>query len=163
MAVRTIPLTQGKEALVDDQDYEFLNQWKWYADKRKHTWYASRNRRKSEGSPRTILMHEALLPDSKGVDHKDGDGLNNQRSNLRPASTAQNNRNTTKRANTSSRFKGVYWHKSTGKWQARIGTGVSGQHIYLGEFESELDAAKAYNKAAAEKFGEFARLNECHG
>lgn len=153
--MKEIPLTQGQVALVDDEDFEAMSKFKWFADKRRRTYYAARNLRVAEGrGKRTVHMHAELLRVDGYVDHKDGNGLNNQRYNLRPATTGQNVINSAKRrtARTSS-FKGVYLHKSTGKWMARL----AGK--FIGYFDSEIDAAKAYNAAALAKYGEFAKVN----
>lgn len=166
LLMKKIPLTQGKYALVDDQDYEFLSQWKWHAVKymRNQTiefWYARRS------SPRpnkiTIHMHREVLlragfSDFPQCDHIDSDGLNNQRHNLRPATVNQNGCNRIKRNGCSSRFKGVHWHKSKGVgWMATIFH--EGKLNYLGTFENETEAAKAYDAAAIRIFGQFAKLN----
>jgi hypothetical protein len=102
-------------------------------------------------------MHKLITGWPK-TDHIDHDGLNNQRSNLRPATTAQNNHNQRPQRNTSSRFKGVTWHKRIGKWQAAIK--VADKNRHLGVFPDEEDAARAYNAAAVEAYGEYAYLNE---
>lgn len=121
---------------------------------------------RSEYSPkRTIYMHREIVCASRGVevDHKDLDGLNNQKHNLRTATKAQNCRNRGKRDHqggvpTTSRFKGVGMRRDTGRWRAFIR--VRGLLIILGHFEDEIEAAKAYDRAARHHFGEFARLNE---
>lgn len=164
--MKLIALTRGLHAKVDDEDYKFLNQWKWHArrSRRKQTtdtWYAQRT------SPRPnkkhIHMHREVLrrmgfTDFPQGDHRDSDGLNNQRYNLRPATVKQNGWNRRKRSGCSSRFKGVHWHKANGPgWMAVIH--LEGKLNYLGTFEKETDAAKAYDTAARSHFGEFANLN----
>jgi len=148
---KSIPLTQGKMALVDDEDFDKLNQYKWCFDGQ----YAQ-----SKIGNKTTRMHRVIF-DSPQVDHVDGDGLNNQRSNLRACNHTQNQMNSVKRKSLSiklsSKYKGVSWHKQTEKWRARIQT--SQGCLYLGLFEVEEDAARAYDEAAKENFGEFARLN----
>lgn len=106
-----------------------------------------------------ISLHRliTLAPRGVQVDHRDGDGLNNQLSNLRFATSQQNQCNQRKQLGTSSRFKGVVWHKGGNKWMAQ--TKVFGRRMYLGLHETEEDAARAYDRAALEYFGEFARLN----
>lgn len=150
--MKTMPLSQGKIALVDDSDVAFLSQTKWCVSNR----YAA-----GWWKGRMEYMHRVLLPEADEVDHVDGDPLNNQRYNLRSVTHGQNMHNFRKptayggRA-LSSRFKGVCWAR-TG-WQAQIA--FQKKHIYIGKFASETDAARAYNEAALRYFGEYARLNE---
>ena len=154
---KQIPLTQGKVALVDDEDFEWLNQWKWCVKKEKDTCYAIRGQRQ-DGKIAQIRMHREILKPSIGmeVDHKDGNGLNNQRYNLRSATHAENIRNQ-KRRNGTSKFKKVSWHKRNRNWQVKIG--INGRRIHLGHFKSEWQAAKAYDDAAKRLFDVFARTN----
>jgi len=153
-----IPLTQNKVALIDDEDYEKIKPFKWCASYEGRTgrWYAVS--RVSMG--RVIRMHRLIL-DAEGtnleVDHKDNDGLNNQRNNIRLATRGQNNANRVKGAGFSSEFKGVYWDDSKHKWAAQIC--VDYQKKTLGRFSSEVEAAKAYDEAALEAWGEFAKVN----
>lgn len=136
--MKLIQLTRGKFAQVDEADYEYINQWKWYADKNNTSWYAKRNNGKS-----TITMHQQLMGKKigKAIDHKDRNGLNCQRDNLRFCSRSENQCN--RRAWGISKYKGVYFTKR-GKWMSRISFGL--KRIYLGVFESEIEAAMAYNK-----------------
>jgi AP2 domain len=158
--MKLIPLTQGKFALVDDEDYDYLMQWKWQARKSTYsdTWYALSHER---GSHKSILMHRIILraPNGVRVDHRDRIGLNNQRLNLRLASSNENARNTGMRSHNKSGFKGVSWDKRKGKFQAQIR--VNGKTISLGYFHADciLDAARAYNEAAIRLHGEFAYQN----
>lgn len=151
--MREIPLTQGKVALVDDEDFEWLSQYKW------HFTMGYVAHRFGYRGP-IVLMHRMILkpPRDMDIDHRDGDGLNNQKSNIRICTTQQNLRNTKKRHGTSSIYKGVNFHRQRGKWAACIH--LDGKGIYLGLFVTEKEAALAYNKAASELFGEFAKLNE---
>lgn len=142
-------------ALVDDGDYEYLNQFRWSVGKSGKILYAIRATR-VDGKIIMQFMHGAIM-NAKGVDHIDGNGLNNQRSNLRLCTQSENGMNMRNRENTSSIYKGVYFSKSAQKWCAAIKINRKG--ISLGLFVSELDAAKAYNAKAIELFGEFARLN----
>lgn len=156
---REIPLTQGKVTLVDDADFDWLSQWKW----RYHsTGYAIRRRQKADGpGSENIRMHRLILspiPEGYEPDHIDGDGLNNQRANLRLATHSQNHANRGMQRNNTSGFKGVSWQKKRKKWEARIR--VNGHNVYLGYFDDIIEAARAYNRAAVKHFGEFARLND---
>jgi hypothetical protein len=158
--VREIPLTQGKVALVDNEDYEELVQYKWYAHKQDHRWYARRNTRTVTGKRTTVRMHREIMGEAPGqdVDHWDGDGLHNWRENLRYCNDAENSGNAHhKQANCTSRYKGVSWFKSHGKWRAKIAFNY--KSIHLGLFDNEDDAARAYNAAARQYFGEFACPN----
>ena len=155
--MKRIPLTKGREALVDDTDYEFLSQWKWCVHDGR---YAVRATRNAEGARKTIHMHRVVAERAgytvtMHVDHKDGNGFNNQRANLRPASHQSNLANRGPQRNNTSGFKGVV--RKSGKWVAKIK--VSQRTLFLGYFDSKTDAALAYNIAAREFFGEFAYQN----
>lgn len=130
--MKLIPLTQGQFAMVDDGDYDELMKFKWWAKKGKNTYYAGRR----NGRLNT-LMHRHLMGDIKGVayDHADGNGLNNQRSNLRVATSQENSQNRTKQSNCSSKYKGACWEKRIGKWVACIR--INCKHISIGRFNSE--------------------------
>ena len=158
---REIPLTQGKVAIVDAADYEWLSQFRWrvYKGKRRQVWYAVRHLRLSSGKWSSMRMHREILGALPGqfVDHKDGDGLNNTRSNLRICTSQQNQFNTPGLASTSSRFKGVSWEKRRGWWIASIR--MQGKSHFIGSYHDEIDAARAYDAVAKELHGEFARLN----
>ena len=148
-------------ALVDDEDFEELNNVKWYALWNPHTktFYAVRNIRVRNGKRTMISMHRIIMNTPKGMDtdHQDGDGLNNQRTNLRVCTNAQNNQNKSKYSNNITGFKGVVLHKEAKKFQAQIF--VNRKHINLGLFNSLKKAALAYNEAAKKYHGEFANLN----
>jgi len=155
---KTIELTQGKVALVSDNKYEYLNRWKWCAVFKRGKWRAMR--KQWFPTIKTIYMHRAIMniTDPKIlIDHKDGNGLNNCKSNLRIVTTAQNSMNAKKAANKSSIYKGVCFHKREKKWYAYIRKNY--KLISLGYFNEEIEAAKAYNEKAKELFGEFANLN----
>jgi len=121
--VKQIPLTQGKYAIVDDEDFVILNQHKWNAVQYKgnKTWYAKRNQRVN-GRQRTVLMHRQVMsaPPGLSVDHINHNGLDNRKSNLRICSHKENMFNRTPDNNTSSRFKGVYWCRNINKWRAYV-------------------------------------------
>lgn len=151
---------QGKNrgkyvALVDDEDFEYLNQFMWHALKHGNTFYALRAL-KDNGKKASQYMHCAIMG-GKGIDHIDHNGLNNQRSNLRLCSQSQNVMNARKAPNRTSVYKGVCFNKAARKWEAQII--INGYRIHLGYFISETDAALAYNEKATELFGEFACLN----
>lgn len=152
---REIPLTQGKVALVDAADCDYLMQWKWCAVNNRNLWYAERQVR-VEGKKTHIRMH-ALLLGQKGVDHINHDSLDNRRANLRIVTHQQNTFNQRAARGSSSVFKGVGWHKASGQWRARIVPG--GKEHHLGFFDDELKAATAYDDAARKLFGPFAHLN----
>lgn len=155
---KQIPLTQGKFALVDDEDYDFLMQWKWHFNPA-GAGYAKRTISLGDGKFKCIQMHRLLLNVGVGIsiDHIDRNGLNNQRINLRIANQSENMRNRESFKKSTSKFKGVYWKKSNKKWVAEIN--FNKEKKYLGIFSSEIEAALAYNKAAIELFGDFSILN----
>lgn len=158
--MKRIPLTQNKFALVDDADFQKINQHKWSASKRINTYYALRYIGGGRKRPRFCLMHRDILGlqkgDGKHTDHIDGNGLDNQRSNLRVCTQQQNAFNQRAQRG-SSRFKGVHWFKRCRIWQANIRHEY--RTIHLGYFKNEVDAAEAYDRAAKRLFGNFARLN----
>lgn len=156
--MKLIPLTQGLFAKVDDEDFDYLSQFKWCSQKNNNgkVIYAIRNTPRVNGKQKTIRMHIEIMG-FKGIDHVDHDGLNNQKLNLRAASKSQNSMNTKKIANVSSIYKGVCWSKTKNKWVAQITLNLKVMHI--GYFSSELEAAKAYNARATILFHDFANLN----
>ena len=160
--MKEIQLTQGKVAIVDDEDYKYLNQWKWHTqESRPGKFYAARNI-SVNGKKKIELMHRLILKlDTTAihVDHIDNDGLNNTRKNIRACNNTENQRNRSKSINNKSGFKGVSWHKLQKKYQAHISDNNS-RLIYLGRFTCPIEAARAYNAAALIHHGEFARLNE---
>lgn len=164
--VRSIQLTRGHVAQVDDEDFERINQHKWYADFDKHTqsFYARRRTLKTEGrGRRSVRMHREVMraPEGQEVDHVNHDTLDNQKSNLRLCSTRQNQGNVRLPSDNTSGFKGVYWYKRARKWVAHIG--VSGRRVTIGAYSTPADAAKAYDAAAISHFGEFAHTNRSMG
>lgn len=153
-----IPLTQGKFAKVDPDDYIWLSQFRWYCNKRPHTSYAIRNA--GEGKERRkVLMHREIMetPGHLVCDHINRNGLDNRKKNLRNCTKGENNLNQGAERNSASRFKGVYRRKNMKKWAACIKKGGIRKH--LGYFEDEEEAAKAYDEAAKKYHGEFASLN----
>lgn len=156
--MKHIPLSQNKTALVDDADHESLVRFEWFALEVNGNWYAAR-KVKVEGRQATVYMHRQILGHSALplIDHKDRNGLNNTRANLRFATRAQNMANTGKQRRNTTGFRGVTWIAKLGKWRAQIG--FENRKIAAGCHASIVDAAKAYDAKARELFGEFAVLN----
>lgn len=155
-SMKKIPLTQEKFALVDDTDFDKVNQFKWYARQIKNRyWYALRR----DGENPTLGMHRFIIscPDGFDVDHRDGNGLNNRRRNLRVCTRSQNTQNIQKSYGYS-KYKGVSYHIRIKKWIATLGLGY--KMLHLGYHDREIDAGKAYDNAAKEHFGEFAHTNK---
>lgn len=152
--MKKIKLTQGKTAYVDESDSHLVAPFKWSAVRDGKTWYAVANKRLPNGSRTTIRMHHLILPKRKGfiTDHKDRNGLNNCRSNLRYATYQQNRVNSSGWGKTS-RYKGVYWHKDRKKWAAVCNT------KHRGYFDDPLAAALVYDWWAKKLHGEFAQTN----
>lgn len=162
--VKEIPLTQGKIALIDDDDYEKVNQYKWYAVKKNRTCYAVRAiYNKQTQKIKQQRMHRFIMnaPEGIEVDHREHPGTNNQKHNLRLATRKQNGANQRKfllnkyGKPPTSKYKGVKFKK--GAWEVQIFSNE--KTIYLGRFKDEIEAAKTYDKKAIELFGEFACLN----
>lgn len=164
--MKKIKLTQNKYALVDDEDFELLNSVKWFAHKaqRRDVFYAVRNSGKVNGKKTAIYMHRFLMNTPKGMetDHINGDGLDNRRSNLRVVTPVQNHMNSKGIKDTSSKLKGVTFNKRCNRWQSVIGfqgNKMKRNNIYIGLFESEEEAGRAYDRKARELYGEYAKLN----
>lgn len=162
--MKTIPLSKGKFALVDDEDWEWLSQWKWHASESKRIrlpsmWYA--RRQEGHAGPVVYMHREICIRSGKSpsslFDHRDRNGLNNRRANLRECSKSQNGANQRKRPRTRSIFKGAHWYKRLGMWHAVLT--CDGVHHSLGYFNNDEEAARAYDAAAKIYFGEFAKLN----
>jgi len=151
---RLIPLTQGRFAIVDAEDYDRLSQHKWHVMKCRRSEYAVRF-----SCRKHILMHRVLLNAPAGwlVDHRDVNGLNNRKSNLRLCTHQENNCNQRPRLGGTSRFKGVWRDKAKKIYAA--GIRKNGKKYYLGYFGDEIEAAVVYDIKAMELFGEFAYLN----
>ena len=160
--MKKVPLSRGEFALVDDGDFALVSRYCWqcHIDPHTGTKYAVAaipnpflgNRRSS------VLMHRLILAHaSENTDHKDGNGLNNQRNNIRPASRTENQRNR-KLQRHSAPYKGVHLFKASGNWTASIR--LNKRKIHLGYFKSPKAAAEAYDVAAEQHFGEFAKTNK---
>lgn len=164
--MKLIALTQGKFASVDDEDYDWLKQFKWSAQKKslvnRVVYYAVRQTSRTNKKRQFLRMHReiAARADFPETDHIDGDGLNNQKHNLRPATHGQNQQNQHKRLKCASCYKGVNWDRHKSKWQVRLRLNGIRQHV--GYFSDERLAAIAYNKAAIKAFGKFALINDIH-
>lgn len=154
----TIPLSSRHTLLIDEGDVELISKYKWYAQvdyrSAQRTVYAVTGH-----AATTLSLHRLLMGSPKNalVDHRNGNGLDNRRRNLRLCTSSQNQANARVRSDNSSGYRGVTWHRKSAKWNAYIS--VSGKRKHLGLFVDPWDAAEAYNAAALEVFGEFARLN----
>jgi hypothetical protein len=151
-----IYLTQNKVALIDDEDWELISQYKWYAEKQQNSsemWYAKTNK------PKSIRMHRLIIDAQNGeeVDHINHNGLDNRRNNLRIATKSENAINNRKRKKTTSKYKGVSWDKKQNKWHAYIH--INGKKIHIGSFEDEILAAKAYDVKSLSLHKEFSNPN----
>ncbi|MGA2322269.1 MAG: AP2 domain-containing protein [Sedimentisphaerales bacterium] len=153
---RRIYLGEGEFAILDPQDYYRLCNFKWFLKGR----YALRSFKIAPDKTKMISIHREIMnaPDGLLVDHKNGDGLDNRRSNLRLATHSQNQCNKPKiKTKVTSQYVGVHFDKRRSQWAANIRN--NGKTIWLGRFDTEIDAAKAYDQAAKKHHGEFARLN----
>jgi hypothetical protein len=157
--MKKIPLTKGQFALVDDEDFEWLNQWKWLYGGRR---YAARNThfRDEDGKRHTkvIWMHREIIktPASLKTDHINGNGLDNRKSNLRVVTQQQNTWNLTKPSHNTTGYKGVYWRAN--RWEAAIHK--NNKKYHLGRFTKLKEAIVAYNNASLKFFGEYAKPNQ---
>ena len=154
---RTIPLTRGMVAIVDAEDYDELSKHQWYAKPSRSTFYAARHDPEHKG--RKILMHKQVLAVTGKVDHRDNNGLNNCRDNLRACDSVTNGRNRLANKTSASQFKGVT--SRSGTFIAQIF--ADGKKLYLGSFTDPVLAARAYDSEAASRFGEFAKTNAMLG
>ncbi len=159
--MKQIKLSQNKEAIVDDKDYEYLNQWKWsyhtsgYAYRMKHAKRVKGETRKGIA----YYMHREVMkaPDGKLVDHINRNKLDNRKSNLRLCSQRQNLMNRNKPSNNTSGYKGVSYCKRDKVWEAYINADNKKEHI--GKYKNIKDAVVAYNNRAYELYGEYAFSN----
>lgn len=157
--MKEIELTQGYVAVVDDEDFERLAQFTWRASVRKGLVYARRtSQRDAEGRQKTIYMHHDIAgkPEGFQVDHRDGNPLNNVRSNLRIATRSENQMNRGAMRNNKLGIKGVSFVKSRGTYQCQIT--FYGKDIFLGHFKTAEEARDAYQAAALEYHGKFAKF-----
>lgn len=149
---REIPLTQGRVALVDDADYAVVAAvGRWQVATCDGRLYARHG-----GNRWGIYLHK-LLTGWPLVDHVNGDGLDNRRANLRQATASQNGANIAAPSHNTSGFKGVSLYRRTGRWRASLT--LAGEHMHLGYFDTAEEAARAYDAAALNAWGDFARLN----
>jgi len=156
---RRIYLSEDAWTILDWQDYYRFAGFKWEINGGHNKFYAVRNVIVDSSRTTTVCLHRLIMNAPKGlvVDHINGDSLDNRRANLRLATHSQNQCNKRKRKNTSSQFIGVFFNKKRRSWWSQIR--VNGKSLWLGCFDSEIDAAKAYDAAAKKYHGEFARLN----
>lgn len=152
-----IPVGRRLLAKVDEGDAWLVQGRKWTFVKNGHCLYAASPC--SDGSTKAVMMHRLLLSPREGevVDHRNGDGLDNRRANLRVCTHANNLWNSRKHCKSSSSYKGVHWSNKQQRWIAKIT--VNGRRIYGASTKSEVEAAKVYDQMALRYFGEFARLN----
>lgn len=158
MTDKKLKLTTGQFAIVDSEDFDFLNKFKWYFDE----YYVMRSATFSDGINRKVFMHRLLLGlqhgDKRQGDHRNRNRLDYRRQNLRVVGSRENNWNRNPQPGGYSKFKGVSWDKGRKQYVARITSNHKG--YFLGWFNDELAAARAYNEAALIYHGEYARLNE---
>lgn len=148
-------LPGGYIALIDTEDLDKLGNTRWYVLKTKYTNYALSD---NHNTGKHIRLHRLILGYPKSIiDHKNRNGLDNRKENLRLCSFSQNNANRIKNKTSVTKYKGVYLCTGGNRWAARVR--FNGDIKYMGCFKSEIEAAKAYNDAAIKYFGEFARLN----
>jgi len=155
--MKKIKLTQGQYCLLDDIDFEWFNQWKWYAKKQGIKWKVARNITNKIGKQDTVLLHRILMncPSGKEVDHIDGNPLNNQRKNLRLCTKKENRQNKGMSKNNKSGYKGVTLRRNVYEVYIR----KNNKHLYIGSSKDKQEASRMYNKVAKEVFGEFAKLD----
>ncbi len=153
--MKEIQLANGMFVQVDDSDYELVSQYNWWAEKHSDVYYARANI-----NGHRVYMHRLILkpPDNMETDHRNGNGLDNRRCNIRIASSSENKCNRGKRSDNISGYKGVYFHhRGTSPWRAYIK--LHGKINVIGYFPSPEEAARAYDRVAKELHGRFANLN----
>lgn len=156
---KKIPLSQGQFAIVDDEDYQELSQFKWHAywDKTTKSFYARRSKPNSRSS--VIIMHRVIMNNPNGlqVDHIHHDTLDNRKCNLRTCTASQNMMNRGLFKNNKSGYTGVYLCKKSNKWRAQIN--INKKQTYLGMFSNKHEAARVYNRYCKKHHGEFGVKN----
>jgi HNH endonuclease len=161
--LKVIELTQGQVAIVDDEDFEWLAQWRWnYYKERTNGGYAHRSAQRINGRRPHLLMHREIMspiPNGMEVDHINGNKLDNRRCNLRYATPQQNRHNRTRYSNSTTGLKGVTFNKKNKKKPFQSHICDRWKKIHLGYFSTPEEAATAYNNAAIRLHGSFARLN----
>jgi hypothetical protein len=159
--MRKIPLTQGQVAFVDDDDYEMVSAYKWFAhwNRTGHSFYAYTNINVGNGR-KTLAMHNLIVktPSNMQIDHINHDTLDNKRGNLRLCTKSQNMMNKKCYHNNTSGYKGVHWNPQNSKWRAQIQFNKKKKH--LGYYNTPQDAAMAYDCVASKMYGEYALLNK---
>ena len=161
--MKLLPLTKDKFALVDDDDYYWLSQWNWFAVEIKNIWYARRSKKKGvlrSNEKYEIYLHRIVMKCSNinfVIDHLDKNGLNNQKENLRICTKSENNKHTSSHKNSSSQYLGVSYDKNRNKWSANLMN--NGKRILFKRYNTEIEAAKAYDITAKTQFGVYANLN----
>jgi len=161
--IRTISLTRGQFAIVDDEDFQELNKYKWFAIKNRNGDFYAVRKKKTEKGQKTIRMHRIIMnaPKYLLVDHRDHNTLDNRKNNLRICTNSENSMNQKIRNGCSSKYKGVCWFKPYKNWMGYIT--VNGKTIFLGYFEDEDKAARAYNVASRKYHGEHGLQNIIEG
>lgn len=156
--MKEIPLTQGKVSIVDDGDFEKVSRYKWCYMEQGDCHYAYRKMAIMHKQRITLLLHRFILDNPNGIiDHVDGNGLNNTRCNLRLCTQSQNRANSRMWKRNKIGYKGVYLDMRDNKYESKIG--FCGKRLYIGRYDTAIDAARAYDVKAVELFGEFAKTN----
>lgn len=161
MKILKIRIGKDRFALVDQADYDFIKDYLWYCSANKWGAYVQGFPKGQAGNNRKrVSMHRVILNAPKGmcVDHINGNGLDNRRGNIRLCTPAENSYNRKLQHNSTSGHRGVYWHKASRRWRARIS--YARENISLGYYNNLEDAAKAYKEAAKKYYGEFCPIEK---